>query len=133
MQQQGLPETPARKRPRLMAETSSPPSKKSSEVPGGGSTPRHSAIPTATTSNKHAGEEFETSIHAEKKSVKEEEDGAAAKGGRGDIAVREMWETGQLEKLTVGILRMFCRRAGLPTQGKKADLLERCEKYFEKD
>jgi hypothetical protein len=69
------------------------------------------------------------------KHVMEEDNEAIAKraktdAGSGEADVRALWEKGQLEKLTVGILKGFLRRMGFSVKGKKADLLKRCEEYF---
>jgi ATP-dependent DNA helicase 2 subunit 1 len=117
-------------------------------------------LPNYKAINKHAGqlvlewgEELETSVperHVQvlpekkkgTKRAKEEEDGAAAappkaKKAKADATgggdVRAMWEKGQLGKCTVATLKEFMTGVGLPVTGKKADLMERCEKYFEKD
>jgi ATP-dependent DNA helicase 2 subunit 1 len=65
----------------------------------------------------------------------EEDNEAIAKraktdAGSGEADVRALWEKGPLEKLTVGILKGFLRRMGLSVKGKEADLLKRCEEYF---
>lgn len=45
--------------------------------------------------------------------------------------LRAMYDKGQLVKCTVVQLREFLQGVGLDTKGKKADLLERCEEYFD--
>jgi ATP-dependent DNA helicase 2 subunit 1 len=125
------------------------------EVP---ETPVDRTLPNYKAINKHAGElvlkwgdELESSVperHVEalpekKKGTKrvKEEDGAAAAPSKAKKAktdadsgdVRAMWEKGQLMKCTVPTLKEFLTGVGLPVTGKKADLIERCEEYFEKE
>lgn len=45
--------------------------------------------------------------------------------------MRLKFEKGQLEKLTVAVLKAFCQLKKLPVSGKKADLVERVNGYFE--
>lgn len=45
--------------------------------------------------------------------------------------VRSKWEKGQLEKLTVPVLKGFCQFKKLAISGKKVDLVDRVNGYFE--
>jgi len=70
------------------------------------------------------------------KRVKEEAGEAAApksKRAKADsgMDLRALYEKGQLGKCTVVQLREFLQGIGLDTRGKKADLMERCEEYFD--
>ena len=45
--------------------------------------------------------------------------------------MRASFEKGKLDKLTVAVLKGFCQFKKLPTSGKKSDLVERINGYFE--
>jgi ATP-dependent DNA helicase 2 subunit 1 len=45
--------------------------------------------------------------------------------------MRARFEKGTLDKLTLPILKGFCQAKRLPTSGKKADLVDRVNDYFE--
>ena len=48
-----------------------------------------------------------------------------------ESVLRKMWEKGQVGKLTVQQLKDFCGVKSLPVSGKKAELVERIEQWFE--
>ncbi|KAE9993926.1 hypothetical protein EG327_002550 [Venturia inaequalis] len=45
--------------------------------------------------------------------------------------MREKFEKNSIDKLTVAVLKQWCGSQSLPTTGKKADLVERIQEYFE--
>jgi ATP-dependent DNA helicase 2 subunit 1 len=51
--------------------------------------------------------------------------------GPTEADMRDKWERGGLEKLTVAVLKGFLAHKKLSTTGKKADLLDRINDYFE--
>jgi ATP-dependent DNA helicase 2 subunit 1 len=56
----------------------------------------------------------------------------AKTAGGGGVDVRGAYEKGTLGKLTVAQLKEFMKTAGLDTVGKKAELVEKVESYFDK-
>ncbi|KAL2000153.1 hypothetical protein VTN02DRAFT_3479 [Thermoascus thermophilus] len=55
-----------------------------------------------------------------------------AEAGAGDDNIRQSYERGSLSKLTMPILKDFLASQHLPTSGKKAELVERVEEFFER-
>ena len=51
--------------------------------------------------------------------------------GDGEADVAQLYQDGKLNKLTVAQLKDFLKLHGLPTTGKKADLVDRIEEMFE--
>ena len=49
----------------------------------------------------------------------------------GEEEMRTRFEKGTIDKLTVAILKEWCQTKGLDGKGKKADLVEKVESYFE--
>ena len=45
--------------------------------------------------------------------------------------MKTIYNEGRLQKMTVPVLKEWLQSMSLDTKGKKADLIERCEKYFE--
>lgn len=65
-------------------------------------------------------------------------DGAASKKVKtehsdaiGEEEMRKYWTKGQLSSLTVAQLRDFCGAKRIPAAGKKADIIDRIEGFFE--
>jgi len=52
--------------------------------------------------------------------------------GMSDEAMKIAFDKNQIEKLTVPILRAWSQSKGLSVSGKKADLVERIEAFFER-
>jgi len=52
--------------------------------------------------------------------------------GMSDEAMKKTFDKNQVEKLTVPILRAWLQSKGLSVSGKKADLVERVEAFFER-
>jgi len=46
-------------------------------------------------------------------------------------AMRKLWQKSQIAALTVAQLRDFCAVKKIPVVGKKADIVERIEAWFE--
>ncbi|EYE93061.1 putative DSB repair complex subunit Ku70 [Aspergillus ruber CBS 135680] len=74
-----------------------------------------------------------------KRGAKGQEDGHATKKAKVDAGpkgsedeVRKHYEKGAIAKLTLPILKEFLTNHGRSTAGKKADLIDRVEEYFEK-
>jgi ATP-dependent DNA helicase 2 subunit 1 len=62
------------------------------------------------------------------KKVKKEDAGEDAPD---DGEMRAKWEKGQLEKFTVPVLKAFCQAKKLAFSGRKGDLVDRINDYFE--
>lgn len=45
--------------------------------------------------------------------------------------MREVFENNGFEKLTMAVMKQWCAGRSLPTTGKKADIMERIQEYFE--
>jgi ATP-dependent DNA helicase 2 subunit 1 len=56
---------------------------------------------------------------------------ASSSDGLSVEEMREKFEKNIIDKLTVGVLKDWCSGRGLSPIGKKADLVERVQEYFE--
>ncbi len=87
----------------------------------------HSAAPAAPAKRVAAGNaELPERGHKKIKTVDDDDDGMS------DEAMKKTFDKNQVEKLTVPILRAWLQSKGLSVSGKKADLVERVEAFFER-
>lgn len=56
----------------------------------------------------------------------------SANGGNASAEVQSHYSSGSLSKLTVAVLKEFLTEKKLSAAGKKADLVERVEEYFDR-
>lgn len=87
----------------------------------------HSATSAAPTKRVAAGgAELPERGHKKLKIVDDDNDGMS------DEAMKKIFDKNQVEKLTVPVLRAWLQSKGLSVSGKKADLVERVEAFFER-
>jgi len=86
----------------------------------------HSAAPAAPAKRVAAGNaELPERSHKKIKTVDDDD-------GMSDEVMKKTFDKNQVEKLTVPVLRAWLQSKGLSVSGKKADLVERVEAFFER-